>query len=69
MLPGSLLAVDEVTITPAGSGSSTLLLTAPDGATMWAAEFDGEPANVDGLDVRQVGAVGVGVPSDAAAAS
>ena len=64
ILPGSPLAVDDVTITPAASGGSTLILSAPDGTTMWMAEFDGDPANPEGLDVRQVGAVGVGAPSN-----
>ena len=63
VLPVELLAVDEVSFAPAAAGSSTLLLTAPDGSLLWMAEFDGDPANVDGLDVRQIGAVGVGVPS------
>lgn len=67
ILPGSPLAVDDVTITPAASGGSTLILSAPDGTTMWMAEFDGDPADPEGLDVRQVGAVGVGVPSNSEA--
>ena len=61
VLPASLLSVNGASITPAAYGSSTLLLTAPDGSTMWMAEFDGGPANIEGLDIRQVGAVGVGV--------
>ena len=69
VLPASLLSVDDASIAPAASESSTLLLTAPDGSTMWMAEFDGDPANADGLDVRQVGAVGVGVATNSGAAS
>lgn len=64
LLPGSLLEVDDVATAPPSPGSSALLLSAPDASLMWMAEFDGEPASVDGLDVRQVGAVGVGVPRD-----
>lgn len=69
VLPGSLLSVDDASIAPAASDSSTLLLTAPDGSTMWMAEFDGDPANTEGVDVRQVGAVGVGVATNSGAAS
>jgi len=68
-LPSSLLAVDDVSISPAVTGSSTLLLTAPDGTTMWMAEFDGDPVGTDGLEVRQVGAVGIGVPAAGGGAS
>ena len=69
LLPSSQLAVDEVAVAPAARGSSTLLLNAPDGTTMWMAEFDGDPAAVDGLDVRQVGALGVGVSPDSGSTS
>ncbi len=62
ILPPSLLGVDEVAITPPILGSSTMLLTAPDGSLLWMAEFDGEPTGTDGLDVRQIGSVGIGVP-------
>ena len=64
ILPPSLLRVDEVTVTPPFPGSGSLLLTAPDGSLLWMAEFDGEAPDVDGLDVRQVGAIGIGVPRD-----
>jgi hypothetical protein len=69
VLPVSLLPVDDASIAPAASDSSTLLLTAPDGTTMWMAEFDGDPASVEGLEVRQVGAVGVGVATNSDATS
>lgn len=64
VLPDSLLTVDEVTITPAATGSSTMLVNAPDGSLLWMGEFDGGPPNTDGLQVRQIGAVGVGVPAN-----
>ena len=69
VLPTELLAADEVTIAPAVPGSSTMLLTAPDGTTMWMAEFDGGPPEVAGLDVRQVGSLGIGVPPASGARS
>jgi hypothetical protein len=66
VLPATLLAIDEVSIAPPSPGSSALLLTAPDGTTVWMAEFDGGTSNADGLDVRQYGSIGVGVPSNRA---
>ncbi len=69
ILPGSQLSVDDVAVPPSATGSSTLLLNAPDGTTMWMAEFDGDPVGAEGLDVRQVGAVGIGVSTNSGAAS
>jgi hypothetical protein len=63
-LPPLLVPVDEVVVAPAAPGSSSLILGAPDGSEVWMAEFDGEPADPSGLDVRQVGAIGVGVDSN-----
>lgn len=63
-LPPTLLPVDEVVVTPAAPGSSSAILGAPDGTEVWIAEFDGEPSDPSQLDVRQVGAIGVGVDRD-----
>lgn len=60
-LPPDLLTVDEVILAPAADGSTSAVFAAPDGTEVWMAEFDGEPSDVSNLDIRQVGAVGVGV--------
>ncbi|MGB3734726.1 MAG: hypothetical protein WA964_07205 [Ilumatobacter sp.] len=63
-LPPSLLPVDEVTVAPGAPGSSSVILGDPEGAEIWIAEFDGEAADPSGLDVRQIGGIGVGVERD-----
>ncbi|MEP1124089.1 MAG: hypothetical protein ABJH68_09405 [Ilumatobacter sp.] len=65
-LPTSSLPFVEATVRPAIAGSSALVLGAPDGTEVWMAEFDGEPADPSGLDIRQVGSLGVGVDSNRA---
>lgn len=60
-LPPTLLPVDEVVVAPGAAGSSSMVLGAPDGSEVWVAEFDGEPADPSGLDIRQMGAIGVGI--------
>lgn len=65
-LPPSPLPIDEVVVSPAAVGSSSVILGAPDGTEIWMAEFDGEPADASALDVRQVGALGIGVDRDRA---
>jgi hypothetical protein len=65
-LPVTLLTIDEVSVAPPSPGSSAMLMTAPDGTTLWMAEFDGATPNADGLDVRQFGSIGVGVASNRA---
>lgn len=60
-LPPTLIVVDEVVAAPAAPGSSSAILGAPDGTEVWLAEFDGEPDDPSGLDVRQVGGIGVGI--------
>ncbi len=59
VLPSSLLPVDEVSIAPPAAGSSGLLLTAPDGSTLWMGDFDGAALGLAEFDVQQVGALGV----------
>ena len=63
-LPPTLLIVDEVGVAPAAPGGGAMVLGAPDGSEIWIAEFDGDPADPSTLDVRQVGAIGVGVDRD-----
>lgn len=65
-LPALALTVDEVVTSPAVVGSSSAVLMAPDGTEVWLAEFDGDPLDASGLDVRQVGAIGVGVDANRA---
>ena len=59
VLPSTQLAADEIVIAPAGEGVGDVLLTAPDGTTLWLAEFDGAESPLDDLDVQQVGSIGV----------
>ncbi|MFT6291839.1 MAG: hypothetical protein ACJAR2_002446 [Ilumatobacter sp.] len=66
VLPDTLLGIDEVSVALPSPGSSALLMTAPDRTTLWMAEFDGTTPNAEGLDVRQFGSIGVGVPSNRA---
>ncbi len=71
-LPPDSLPVGDATVQPAIAGGSALVLGAPDGTEVWMAEFDGERADPSGLDIRQVGSLGVGVDrnrTDGAAAS
>ncbi len=65
-LPPNPLTVDEVSIAAATPGASSMILGAPDGTEVWIAEFDGEPADPSGLDIRQIGAIGIGVDPNAA---
>jgi len=58
------LTVDEVVAAAAVTGSSSLVLSAPDGSEVWIAEFDGDAADASGLDIRQVGSIEVGVDAD-----
>lgn len=64
ILPTTLLTVDDIIVTPPGPGSSSAIVGAPDGTLIWIAEFDGEQSDPSGLNVRQVGAIGVGVDAD-----
>lgn len=63
-LPPDLLTVDDVVVAPAAEGSASAVFAAPDGTEVWMAEFDGERSDVSNLDIRQVGAIGVGVDRD-----
>lgn len=64
LVPETQLAVDEVAATPPSPGYSTMLLSVPDGTTLWMAEIDGDTASVEGLEFEVVGSVGVGVPTE-----
>lgn len=64
VLPPTLLTVDDLVVAPPGPGSSSAMLGAPDGTLVWLAEFDGEAADPSGLDVRQIGSIGVGVDAN-----
>lgn len=72
LVPAADLAVDEITISPPAPGTSSMLVRAPDGTTLWLGEFDGELAPVEPLDFQVVGSIDVGVardrPADASAA-
>ncbi len=63
-VPSASLPFDEAAVQPAIAGSSAVVLGAPDGTEVWMAEFDGDRADPSGLDIRQVGALGVGVDRD-----
>lgn len=65
-LPPALLAVDDAVIAAAAPGSSSMVLRAPDGSEVWFGEFDGEAPDPSGLDVRQIGAIGVGADRNGA---
>jgi len=60
VVPGGPVTVDEVTVTAAAPGASSGLIVAPDNTVMWLAEFDGDPAPTDGLEIRAVGSIEVG---------
>ncbi len=65
-LPPDLIGAAEVSVDGAATGSSAMVLGAPDGSEVWVGEFDGDPAPASGLDVQQVGSVSIGVPSSRA---
>ena len=64
VLPLDALPVDEAEISAPAAGSSSLLLRAPDGSTLWMAELDGDAADFSGLEVITAGSLEIGVPSD-----
>ncbi|MGA9278797.1 hypothetical protein [Ilumatobacter sp.] len=64
LVPEEQIGVDEVEIAPSTPGASTMLVSMPDGSSLWVAEIDGDPASVDGLEFDVVGSIGVGVPTD-----
>ena len=55
------LLIEEAVVTPAVLGSSSSVLGDPEGSEVWIGEFDGEPSDTSGLEIRQVGGIGVGV--------
>ena len=64
VVPRDQVTVDEVSVTAAVAGASSGLIRAPDDTVMWLAEFDGDRAPTDGLDVFPVGSLEVGAASD-----
>ncbi|WP_040496323.1 hypothetical protein [Ilumatobacter nonamiensis] len=64
LVPEGQLTVDEVAISPPAPGTSSMLISVPDGSTMWLGDFDGDPPSADGLEFEVVGAVAVGVAQD-----